>query len=64
VGGAGQTNIVLFDWLDKTVNEKNSMIAEAQKPDWSVLRRHHHNQELEEILRNMPDNVTLSSRIV
>jgi hypothetical protein len=64
VGGAGQTNIVLFDWLDKTVNEKNSMIAEAQKPDWGVLKRHHHNKELEEILRNMPGNITLSSRIV
>jgi len=64
VGGAGQTNIVLFDWLDKTVNQKNSMISAAPKPDWSVLRRHHHNKDLEEILRNMPDNVTLSSHIV
>jgi len=64
VGGAGQTNIVLFDWLDKTVNKKDSMITEAPTPDWGVLRRHHHNKELEEILQNMPHNVTLSNPIV
>jgi hypothetical protein len=64
VGGAGQTNVVIFDWLDRTVNKKNSMITGTPKPDWSVLRRHHHNKELEDVLRNMPDNVTLSSRVV
>ena len=63
VGGAGQANIVLFDWLDKTVNKKQSMMKEVPKPDWSVLRRHHHNKEMEEILQKMPDNVTLSRRI-
>ena len=64
VGGAGQANIILFDWLDKTVNKKSSMMTEVPKPDWSVLRRHHHNKELEEVLQNMPGNVTLCGRIV
>ena len=63
VGGGDQAVIVLFDWLDKTVNHRESMFTAVPKPDWSVLRRHHHEKKLEEVLRNMPDNVTLSSRI-
>ncbi|MGB8212896.1 MAG: alpha/beta hydrolase [Anaerolineales bacterium] len=63
VGGASQANIVLFDWLDKTVNKKNSMLIESSKLDWSVLKRHHHDKELEVILHNMPRNVTSSKRI-
>ena len=63
VGGAGQAAIVIFDWLEKTVNKKNSMMVEVPKPDWSVVRRHHHEKELEEVLQNMPGNVTLSRRM-
>jgi pimeloyl-ACP methyl ester carboxylesterase len=61
VGGAGQATIVIFDWLEKTVNKKKSLLAGVPKPDWSVLRRHHQNKELQEVLRNMPGNITLLS---
>jgi len=63
VGGADQATTVIFDWLEKTVNKKKSLLAEVPKPDWSVLRRHHHNKELEEVLLNMPGNVTLLNRM-
>jgi pimeloyl-ACP methyl ester carboxylesterase len=63
VGGTGQANIVIFDWLEKTVNNESSLMMEVRKPDWGVLRRHHHTKELEEVLQNMPANVTLCKRI-
>jgi pimeloyl-ACP methyl ester carboxylesterase len=63
VGGAGQANIVIFDWLDKTVNNKSGMLTAVPKPDWSVIKRHHHEKELVEVLQHMPGNVTLCSRI-
>ena len=59
VGGAGQANIVIFDWLDQTVNQKDSMFTAVPHPDWSVLKRHHHDKELEEVLQKMPGNVSL-----
>ena len=63
VGGTGQANIVIFDWLEKTVNNESSLMMQVRKPDWGVLRRHHHTKELEEVLQNMPANVTLCKRI-
>ena len=63
VGGTGQANVVIFDWLERTVNNKSSLMMEVRKPDWGVLRRHHHTKELEEVLQNMPANVTLCKRI-
>jgi hypothetical protein len=63
IGGVGLANIVIFDWLDKTLVKKDGT-ANIKKTDWSVMMRHHHNKELEEIFRNMPDNVYSSSAIV
>ena len=64
IGGANQANIVIFDWLEKTFNNKNSIIKETPNHDWSILKRHHNNKELEKILQNMPDNITFSSHIL
>ncbi len=56
IGGVSAASVVIFDWLDKTLNNKDQAAAKIW-PDWSMIKKYHGCKELDKILENMPDNI-------
>lgn len=63
IGAISLANAVIFDWLDKTMNKKNSLATVNARPNWSVIKRHHHNREIDRVLQTMPNNIISSSLV-
>ena len=60
IGGVNTASVVIFDWLDKTLNNKDQVTTKVRL-DWSMVKKYHGCKELNEILESMPDNVVSSN---
>ena len=60
IGGVNAANVVIFEWLDKTLIHKVQTAARV-RPDWSMVRKHHSCKELDKLLESMPDNIVSSN---
>jgi pimeloyl-ACP methyl ester carboxylesterase len=53
VGDEGPAQAVIFDWLERTVIEKDRPLATYPRRDWNLLRKYHHNREIDNLLQTI-----------
>lgn len=53
VGDEGPAQAVIFDWLDRTVIKKERFVETNSRREWNLLKKYHHNREIEKILRGI-----------
>ena len=55
IGGVSAASVVIFDWLDKTLINKDR--KRQMCSSWSMIKKYHDCEELDKIVKNMPDNI-------
>ena len=53
VGDEGPANMVIFDWLERTVINPNRSQKTNSRREWSLLTKYHHNRQINELLQNI-----------
>jgi pimeloyl-ACP methyl ester carboxylesterase len=56
IGGVSAASVVIFDWLDKTLINKDRVTTYVRQ-DWSMIKKYHDCEELDKIVKNMPANI-------
>ena len=56
IGGVNAASVVIFDWLDRTLINKDQATTKVRL-DWSMVKKYHGCKELDKIVKNMPDNI-------
>jgi len=56
VGDAGPAQTVIFDWLDRAVIKKDPGLKSVSGHDWNLLKKYHHNREIDQLLQGIQVN--------
>lgn len=53
IGALSLAQAVVFDWLDRTVNNKDRFIKPDSLHTWNVLNKYHHNSEIAKLQKSI-----------